>query len=81
MEKKSLLFSILLLAQALLAQTVIKLAPGISKDDKRHVYSHRILKEALDATVKTHGNYHITYAKEPMSRGRALLRKQAHLYC
>ncbi len=73
MNKVSLIFCLLLLTQALAAQTVIKLAPGISKDDKRHVYSHTILKEALDATVKTHGNYTIIYADEPMSRGRALL--------
>ncbi|MGL1903763.1 MAG: transporter substrate-binding domain-containing protein [Fibrobacterales bacterium] len=73
MIKTYLIFSLLVLTQILHAQTIIKLAPGISKDDKRHVYSHRILKEALDATVTTHGKYLITYAKEPMSRGRALL--------
>lgn len=73
MKKTSLLICLLLLTQALIAQTVIKLAPGNSKDDKRHVYCHKILKEALDATVKTHGEYTIEYTTESMSRGRALI--------
>lgn len=72
MLRQITLLLLLTLAVNIFADDVIRLAPGQSQNDHRHRYPHLILKAALDATIETHGNYTIEYAKISMTRNRAL---------
>lgn len=50
----------------------IKLLPGFLPTDQRYHYPDLILKEALEATIKSNGPFKISYASEAMVRKRAL---------
>ncbi len=77
------MLSVLVLAccsQATSATTLIKLVPGQSKDDTRHIYPHKILRLALDATVQSHGPYEIVYGNTHFTRNRTLIELQTGQY-
>ena len=63
-------------AHCAVADTIVRLVPGQSNDDTRHLYPHKILRLALDATIATDGPYKIIYNKEYYTRNRALIELQ-----
>ena len=56
--------------------TVIRLVPGQSDADTRHVFPHKVLRLALDATVSSDGPYKIEYSRAHYTRDRALIELQ-----
>ena len=63
-------------ANSVFAETIVRLAPGQSENDTRHIYPHKILRLAMDATIETDGPYEIVYSKENFTRNRALIALQ-----
>lgn len=71
--KRAFLFSLLItVVVSAHAHQYVKVVGGQSEKDQRHLFPHRVLKAALDATVEAYGPYDFQYSDLQMSRNRAL---------